>query len=83
MTDRVISMEEFLQSKQNIEEGVEEGLDRTDVVLDYHELVWAGDTLHDLAETGGITGRHIFELYRIVSELAMSILDDPEEETTE
>jgi hypothetical protein len=34
MTDRVISMEEFLQSKQNIEEGVEEGLDRTDVVLD-------------------------------------------------
>lgn len=74
MNDKVISMADFMKTKEALETGKE--LDRTDVQLDYNEIMFSAQTLADLAETGEVSMSELVATYEIVANILMQVLDE-------
>ena len=76
MTDKVISMQDFLNTKKEIEEG--DAPEQLDITLDYDELMFVVEVFEHLAETGELNINNMIQAYEIVADIMMGVAEDLE-----
>ena len=75
MTDKVISMKDFLKTKEQLETNTP-APEQLDITLDYDDLMFAAWVLENLAETGEININNLIQAYGTVAEILMGVAED-------